>query len=112
MAVVVTEWNYLYMLAGGMAECSTTLDDSVSEEEEEEEGSFDELTDVTPYLQPGVELSVLNEVRQGRAVCCHVAAFSVTNLLNRSCSTSVVVNSPHCNSVYMLNTADNPATCG
>lgn len=36
------------------------LDDSVSEEEE---GSFDELADVTPYLQPGVELSVLNEVR-------------------------------------------------
>lgn len=118
MAVVVSEWKYLYMLAGGMAECSMTLDDSVSEEEEEEEGSFDELTDVTPYLQPGVELSVLNEVRQGRAVCSHVAAFSVTDLLNRSCSASVVVNSPHCNSVYMLTTLppdsppDNPATCG
>lgn len=41
-----------------------TLDDSVSEEEEEEESSFDELTDVTPYLQPGVELSVLIQVRQ------------------------------------------------
>lgn len=62
------------MSAGGMAECSVTLDDSVSEEEEEE-GSFDELADVTPYLQPGVELSVLNEVRQGRAVRSHVAAF-------------------------------------
>lgn len=98
------------MLAGGMAECSVTLDDSVSEEEEE--GSFDELTDVTPYLQPGVELSVLNEVRQGRAVCSHVAAFSVTNLLNKSCIRSVVVNSPHCNYAYMCNTADNPATCG
>lgn len=43
-----------------MSECSATLDDSVSEEEEE--GSFDELADGTPYLQPGVELSVLNEV--------------------------------------------------
>lgn len=46
-----------------MSGCSVMLDDSVSEEEEE--GSFDELTDVTPYLQPGVELSVLNEVRRG-----------------------------------------------
>ncbi|XP_031706376.1 uncharacterized protein spata13 isoform X1 [Anarrhichthys ocellatus] len=46
------------MLSDGLSECSTTLDDSVSEEEE---GSFDELTDVTPYLQSGVELSVLNE---------------------------------------------------
>lgn len=46
-----------------MSECSATLDDSVSEEEE---GSFDELTDVTPYLQPGVEISVLNEVRLRR----------------------------------------------
>ena len=33
-------------------------DDSVSEED----GSFDELTDVTPYLQPGVELSALWDV--------------------------------------------------
>lgn len=107
---LVERWQYyLYMLAGGMAECSMTLDDSVSEEEEE--GSFDELTDVTPYLQPGVELSVLNEVRQGRAVCSHVAAFSLTSLLSRSFSSSVV-NSPHCNYVYMFNTADNPATCG
>lgn len=47
-------------VADGVSECSATLDDSVSEEEE---GSFDELTDVTPYLQPGVELSVLSEVR-------------------------------------------------
>ncbi|XP_036934619.1 spermatogenesis-associated protein 13 isoform X2 [Acanthopagrus latus] len=47
------------VLSEGTSECSVTLDDSVSEEEEE--GSFDELTDVTPYLQPGVELSVLNE---------------------------------------------------
>lgn len=46
-----------------MSECSATLDDSVSEEEE---GSFDELTDGTPYLQPGVEISVLNEVRLRR----------------------------------------------
>nr|XP_043885738.1 spermatogenesis-associated protein 13 isoform X2 [Solea senegalensis] len=46
-------------LSDGISECVVTLDDSVSEEEEE--GSFDELTDVTPYLQPGVEISVLNE---------------------------------------------------
>lgn len=45
-----------------MSGCSVMLDDSVSEEEEG--GSFDELTDVTPYLQLGVELSVLNEVRR------------------------------------------------
>ncbi|XP_074477690.1 uncharacterized protein spata13 isoform X1 [Sebastes fasciatus] len=44
------------MLSEGVS--AATLDDSVSEEEE---GSFDELTDNTPYLQPGVELSVLNE---------------------------------------------------
>ena len=50
-----------------------TLDDSVSEEEEE--GSFDELTDVTPYLQPGVELSVLNEVRLRRGAR-HVATLA------------------------------------
>ncbi|XP_028289991.1 spermatogenesis-associated protein 13 isoform X2 [Gouania willdenowi] len=48
------------VLSDGASECSATIDDSVSEEEEED-GSFDELTDVTPYLQPGVELSVLIE---------------------------------------------------
>ncbi|KAG8009454.1 Spermatogenesis-associated protein 13 [Nibea albiflora] len=54
------------VLSDGLSECSATLDDSVSEEEE---GSFDELTDVTPYLQPGVELSVLNEwISSGHAV--------------------------------------------
>lgn len=54
------------VLSDGMSECSATLDDSVSEEEE---GSFDELTDITPYLQPGVELSVLNEwISSGHAV--------------------------------------------
>lgn len=42
-----------------MSESSATLDDSVSEEED---ASFDELADGTPYLQPGVELSVLAEV--------------------------------------------------
>ncbi|XP_056289808.1 spermatogenesis-associated protein 13 isoform X2 [Pseudoliparis swirei] len=42
------------VLSVGVSECSATLDDSVSEEEE---GSFD----APPYLQPGVELSVLNE---------------------------------------------------
>ncbi|KAK2859466.1 hypothetical protein Q5P01_004086 [Channa striata] len=46
------------VLSDGVSECSATLDDSVSEEEE---SSFDELADVTPYLQPGVEISVLNE---------------------------------------------------
>ncbi len=56
----------------GMSGCSATLDDSVSEEEE---SSFDELTDVTPYLQPGVELSVLNEVRPRREAC-HVATLA------------------------------------
>ncbi|XP_076744258.1 spermatogenesis-associated protein 13 isoform X2 [Maylandia zebra] len=54
------------VLSDGVSECSATLDDSVSEEEE---GSFDELTDVTPYLQPGVELSVLSEwISSGHAV--------------------------------------------
>uniref|UniRef100_A0AAX7UWM8 Spermatogenesis associated 13 n=1 Tax=Astatotilapia calliptera TaxID=8154 RepID=A0AAX7UWM8_ASTCA len=58
---------HLYIhVADGVSECSATLDDSVSEEEE---GSFDELTDVTPYLQPGVELSVLSEwISSGHAV--------------------------------------------
>lgn len=51
-------------VADGVSECSAILDDSVSEEEE---SSFDELTDVTPYLQPGVEISVLNEVGMRRA---------------------------------------------
>ncbi|KAK7879039.1 hypothetical protein WMY93_030792 [Mugilogobius chulae] len=55
------------VLSDGISECSATLDDSVSEEDEE--GSFDELPDVTPYLQPGVELSVLNElISSGHAV--------------------------------------------
>lgn len=49
-----------------------TPDDSVSEEEE---GSFDELSDDTPYLQPGVELSMLNEVRLRREAC-HVATLA------------------------------------
>lgn len=49
----------------GGSQCSAALDDSVSEED----GSFDELTDVTPYLQPGVELSALNEwISSGHAV--------------------------------------------
>lgn len=51
--------NLCLHAADGSSECSATLDDSVSEEDE---GSFDELTDVTPYLGPGVELSALNEV--------------------------------------------------
>lgn len=52
---------YLWVcVAAGVSESTATLDDSVSEEEE---SSFDELADGTPYLQPGVELSLLNEVR-------------------------------------------------
>lgn len=67
---VVAGVDVLYILADGTSQCSATLDDSVSEEEED--GSFDELTDVTPYLQPGVELSVLNEVSV-KTDTCHVA---------------------------------------
>ncbi|CAK6972835.1 uncharacterized protein LOC128382472 isoform X1 [Scomber scombrus] len=54
------------VLSDGVSQCSATLDDSVSEEEE---GSFDELTDVTAHLQPGVELAVLNEcISSGQTV--------------------------------------------
>uniref|UniRef100_A0A3P9I115 Spermatogenesis-associated protein 13 n=1 Tax=Oryzias latipes TaxID=8090 RepID=A0A3P9I115_ORYLA len=54
------------VLSDGSSECSATLDDSVSEEDE---GSFDELTDVPPYLGPGVELSALNEwINSGHTV--------------------------------------------
>ncbi|XP_037549895.1 spermatogenesis-associated protein 13 [Nematolebias whitei] len=54
------------VLSDGVSERGATLDDSVSEEEE---SSFDELSDVTPYLQPGVDLSVLNEwISSGQAV--------------------------------------------
>ncbi|XP_053530853.1 uncharacterized protein spata13 isoform X2 [Ictalurus punctatus] len=43
----------------------TGLDDSVSEED----GSFDELTEGTPYLQPEVDLSTLNQyISSGHAV--------------------------------------------
>ncbi|XP_037136089.1 spermatogenesis-associated protein 13 isoform X1 [Syngnathus acus] len=56
------------VLSDGVAKGSAALDDSVSEEEEEE-GSFDELADGTPYLEPGVELSVLVEwISSGHAV--------------------------------------------
>lgn len=65
------------VLSDGVSECSVTLDDSVSEEDEE--GSFDELADVTPYLQPGVELSVLNEwINSGHAVCAEALWDHVT----------------------------------
>ncbi len=67
-------FNLSICVADGVSECSTTLDDSVSEEEE---GSFDELTDVTPYLQPGVELSVLNEVRLRRETCHDVTLANI-----------------------------------
>ncbi|KAM6900549.1 spermatogenesis-associated protein 13 [Xenentodon cancila] len=57
----------LHRVLSDGVECSATFDDSVSEEEEE--GSFDELNDVTPYLQPGVELSALNKwISSGHAV--------------------------------------------
>ncbi|XP_061522763.1 spermatogenesis-associated protein 13 isoform X1 [Phycodurus eques] len=56
------------VLSDGVSECSAVPDDSVSEEDEED-GSFDELADVTPYLEPGVELSVLVEwISSGHAV--------------------------------------------
>lgn len=78
-------------VADGVSECSATLDDSVSEEEE---GSFDELTDVTPYLQPGVELSVLNEVRLRREPC-HVAALTKISSKNvLQVSDAVLISSP------------------
>lgn len=64
------------VLSDGRSECSVTLDDSVSEEDEE--GSFDD-TDITPYLQPGVELSVLNEwINSGHAVCAEALWDHVT----------------------------------
>lgn len=52
---------FFFCSADGVSKGLAALDDSVSEEDEEE-GSFDELADVTPYLEPGVELSVLVEV--------------------------------------------------
>ncbi|KAG7487314.1 hypothetical protein MATL_G00021770 [Megalops atlanticus] len=53
------------ILSDAGAESSGVLDDSVSEED----GSFDELSDVTPYLQPGTELSKLNEwIASGQVV--------------------------------------------
>lgn len=76
--------SYRCVLAGGMSERSVTLDDSVSEEEEE--ASFDELTDGTPYLQPGLEVSLLNEVRwaatgRGGGGYSHVPAFAEATVL-------------------------------
>ncbi|XP_057680386.1 spermatogenesis-associated protein 13 isoform X1 [Corythoichthys intestinalis] len=54
------------VLSDGVSDSSAALDDSVSEEEEEE-GSFD--ADITPYLEPGVELSMLVEwISSGHAV--------------------------------------------
>ncbi|XP_061522767.1 spermatogenesis-associated protein 13 isoform X4 [Phycodurus eques] len=59
---------HLFSSVDGVSECSAVPDDSVSEEDEED-GSFDELADVTPYLEPGVELSVLVEwISSGHAV--------------------------------------------
>lgn len=61
--------------ADGTSDGCTGLDDSVSEED----GSFEELTEGTPYLQPEVDLSTLNQVsNQTRAhvytgVCAVVA---------------------------------------
>ncbi|KAG7273920.1 hypothetical protein CRUP_011056 [Coryphaenoides rupestris] len=53
------------VLSDGMSECSAALDGSVSEED----GSFDELSEATPYLQPGVEPSLLNQwISGGHAV--------------------------------------------
>ncbi|XP_041735988.2 uncharacterized protein LOC121569250 isoform X2 [Coregonus clupeaformis] len=54
------------VLSDGGSECCAAVNgDSVSEEE----GSFDELSDVTTYLQPGVGLSALSQwISQGQAV--------------------------------------------
>ncbi|XP_030205144.1 spermatogenesis-associated protein 13 isoform X2 [Gadus morhua] len=53
------------VLSGGVSEGPALLDGSISEEE----GSFDELMEVTPYLQPGVDLSLLNQwISSGHAV--------------------------------------------
>lgn len=49
----------------GNSDGCTGLDDNVSEED----GSFDELTDGTPYLQPEVDLSTLNQVSNQTRVC-------------------------------------------
>ncbi|XP_077591668.1 spermatogenesis-associated protein 13 isoform X1 [Stigmatopora nigra] len=55
------------VLSDGVSEALVPMDDSVSEEEEEESSSFD--ADVTPYLEPGVELSALVEwISSGHAV--------------------------------------------
>ena len=51
---------------------SAALDDSVSEED----GSFDELSDGTPYLQSGVELPMLNEVSQLGGIDTMIPAFA------------------------------------
>ena len=52
-------FNCILPKADAGSERSAAVDgDSVSEEE----GSFDELSDVTTYLQPGVELSALSQV--------------------------------------------------
>ncbi|XP_062841656.1 spermatogenesis-associated protein 13 [Trichomycterus rosablanca] len=45
------------VLSEGISDASAGLDDSVSEED----GSFDELTQGKPYLQPEVDLSTLNQ---------------------------------------------------
>uniref|UniRef100_A0AAY4ANU4 Spermatogenesis associated 13 n=1 Tax=Denticeps clupeoides TaxID=299321 RepID=A0AAY4ANU4_9TELE len=59
----------------GNSEGCPVLDDCVSEED----SSFDELTDITPYLQPGVELSALNElISAGHVVCAEALWDHVT----------------------------------
>lgn len=83
------------MSPDGVSECSATPDDSVSEEEEE--SSFDELSDVTPYLQPGVELSVLNEVKLVTLQCWHFQLKCVENCRKMY----LVINTPHENVLSM-----------
>ncbi|CAL8294432.1 unnamed protein product [Lota lota] len=49
----------------GVSDGPAVLDGSISEED----GSFDEVMEATPYLQPGVELSLLNQwISSGHAV--------------------------------------------
>ncbi|XP_028825939.1 spermatogenesis-associated protein 13 isoform X2 [Denticeps clupeoides] len=63
------------VLSDGNSEGCPVLDDCVSEED----SSFDELTDITPYLQPGVELSALNElISAGHVVCAEALWDHVT----------------------------------
>lgn len=71
--------------ADGSSEGCSGQDDSVSEED----GSFDELTEGTPYLQPEVDLSTLNQVSNQvfKSVCVAVGVCVCTQYtINNHCS--------------------------